>query len=246
VEVVTHNSGHILGSTMFHLTTPTGTVAYTGDLNCVDTLVSEAAEPLECDTLIIESTYGSPDLVLPPRHQTYKRMVEWTLRQLRDGFTPAFNVYSAGKAQEIIKMLNDFTAVPIVADGRILKVNKVYERSRIPLKADGQLESSSHNNDGGVVLVSSWRNRSPSMNGRVKPAVATGWAVKFNYKCASFPLSSHADFRQLLAYVKAVKPKKVYTCLGFSEELASAIRRRLGIDASTIPRLNEATLMEHQ
>ncbi|MFQ5999061.1 MAG: MBL fold metallo-hydrolase, partial [Candidatus Bathyarchaeia archaeon] len=108
-RVSMHNSGHIPGSTLFEVEGSEESIVYTGDLNCIDTVLTKAADRVQCDTLIIESTYGRPDFVFPLRHEVYKNVVEWVIGQVRKGKTPAFYVYAVGKAQEIIKALNDFT-----------------------------------------------------------------------------------------------------------------------------------------
>jgi len=68
-KVFVYNSGHILGSAMFKIETSEGTVLYTGDLNCVDTLITSAANNVQCDILIIESTYGNSGFVFPSREK---------------------------------------------------------------------------------------------------------------------------------------------------------------------------------
>ena len=60
IEIEALNSGHMVGSAQFKISTTEGVILYTGDLNNVDSLIVEAAEPVDCDLLIMEATYGKP------------------------------------------------------------------------------------------------------------------------------------------------------------------------------------------
>ena len=76
--------------------------------------------------------------------------------------------------------------------------------------------------------------------------MATGWALdgsaKYQYGCdAAFPLSDHADFPDLLAFVDQVQPKLVYTLHGFAKEFATTLRAR-GIEAWAIGQQNQLDL----
>ncbi len=230
-EITAYNAGHILGSTLYSVDTGESTIIYTGDINCVDTLVTKAAEEIPCDVLVLESTYGRPDLLFPPRGQIYRDIIEWVVSKVREGVTPTFYVYPVGKSQEIIRVLNHFTKIPVIVDPRIAKVNRVYSRSRI--KLDATVEDGCPNQPRpGCIMVKPYQSFNPSaLEPGMIPVMASGWAVRFRYRNMIFPLSSHADFYQLMNYITRVKPKMVYTSYGLSDEFAGHIRRRLGVEA---------------
>ena len=74
--------------------------------------------------------------------------------------------------------------------------------------------------------------------GKVRTAILTGWAVdsncRYRYRCdAAFPLSDHADFPDLVEFVKQVRPKKVYTLHGFAADFAQHLRQ-LGFEAHSL------------
>jgi hypothetical protein len=76
-------------------------------------------------------------------------------------------------------------------------------------------------------------------------AVATGWAVRQAFrKYTSFPLSSHADFDQLMRFVVTANPKVVYIFTGYTDVLAAQIERRLGIKAGPLPVLSQTKLLD--
>ncbi|RLI33459.1 hypothetical protein DRO53_05320 [Candidatus Bathyarchaeota archaeon] len=233
-QVEAFNSGHIFGSSGFLVEAGGVTVAYTGDLNFTGSLLTEPAQPVECDILVLEATYGSPQYCFPPRSSVYGRIVRWVVEEASKGRLPAFYVYPVGKAQELISLLNRYTRLQVYVHPKIAKVNRAHQAFEVKLEAEtlGEAEPK----PGEAVLVYPRSSLTYPRPRRVSPALATGWAVRYQWKgLEAFPLSSHADFTQLLEYVKASKPKKVYTCYGFSRILASAIRRRLGLSAEPLP-----------
>ena len=66
-------------------------------------------------------------------------------------------------------------------------------------------------------------------------------AIYQNRCDAAFPLSDHADFPDLLAFVAKVQPKVVYTLHGFAKEFAATLRAR-GIEAWALGQQNQMDL----
>lgn len=231
VEVEVLNSGHILGSAQFRVVTPEKVLLYTGDINCVDTLVTEAADWEPCDEAVMEATYGDPSYIFPERNLVYANMVKWATRKVKEGKIPAFRAYAVGKAQEIIKLFNLYTRVPVVSDLKVAKVNEAYLRARVPLNYGRSLRLGGKESP--FIYVSS----NPRASGRrfVK-AVATGWALRAWGEEGAFPLSSHADFNQLMDYVERIKARKVHLFTGQSR-IQSYLRRKLKVEAGPLPPL---------
>jgi len=220
---------------------------YTGDINCVNTLTTSAAEVTQCDTLIIEATYGHPAYVFPRREDTYVDIVKWAVSQIRMGRTPVFHVYSAGKAQEIIRLFNLFTRVTVVSHPVISQISETYRSNSLELDyLDAKTDEGERAvKSGGCVCVT------PSSTGfgklrRTVHAIVTGWAVRYTPRSVdmAFPLSSHADFLQLMSHVKHARPKQVYTIYGFQDTLADFIWRKLRIRARPITTIGQRQLKE--
>jgi len=97
-------AGHILGSAMLHLTRKSdgGTLLYTGDYKLRQGLSSERCELQQADTLIMETTFGLPQLRFPPIAETVAQMLKFVQETLEDGGIPVLLGYSLGKAQEIL------------------------------------------------------------------------------------------------------------------------------------------------
>lgn len=228
------DAGHVLGSSQFHVEADGLSVTYTGDINTCETLVSKPAETLECETLVIESTYGSPSYIFPPREELYGEILGWISRCVSAGDIPAFRCYSIGKSQEIMRLVNEYTSLPVVVGNTVAAASRVYMEMGVGMRfvPAGSWEGVEVLRDGGCVYIDSVRRR-PFSSRRVRWAIATGWALSqaFPEYEKAFPLSSHADFRGLIRFVGEVGPKKVYTLHGFAKTLASNLRR-LGYDAS--------------
>ena len=69
-----------------------------------------------------------------------------------------------------------------------------------------------------------------------KRLAVSGWAIDSGYKARlgvdeAFPFSDHADFNDLMSFVKACEPEMVITHHGFADSLAYEIKARLGIEA---------------
>jgi Cft2 family RNA processing exonuclease len=175
-------------------------------------------------------------------------MVTWALNCVNKEIIPVFQVYSTGKAQEVNKIFNTFTKLPVVVTPSIAKVNKAYEKNNIALSYccsntdEGQaLLNKKHC----VFLSSKFSNDLPKNS--FLTAAATGWAYTSwtNKYDAAFPLSGHADFKQLVNYAKNVNPKKVLTLHGFKDEFAAYLTKNVGINAQPITASMQKQLFEY-
>jgi putative mRNA 3-end processing factor len=245
-EILTLNAGHMLGSAQFQVITPDHKYVYTGDLNCVNTLTTEAAEIPECDTLIIEATYGDPSFIFPRRERTYARIVNWALREVKNGRMPTFHVYSSGKSQEIVRLFNVYTKLPVVCASVVGRANEAYNEAGVDLSfveaetAEGRRLL----RKGSCVYVTTTGSNS-SVPSHASEAMATGWAVRFvSGSYASFPLSSHAGFDQLVKYVAKTAAKRVYAFTGYSELISEHLRRELKVEAGPLPLLSQRSILD--
>ena len=246
VEIILHDAGHILGSAQFQIKTPFGTVIYTGDINLLETLTTKSAAITDCDILIMEATYGDPFYAFPDREDTYGNIISWVIRQIRENHIPIFQVYSVGKAQEVIALLNDFTSLPVVVDPPIARASHIYSKysHKLVFLDSSEEESQELLRHGNCAYLISNANNSPfPMERKVARCMVTGWALRFKTSNGAFPLSSHADYPHLIDYVKEVNPSRVYTCFGSPEVLAQHIRRECKIAARPLPTMEQTSLM---
>jgi len=244
-EITTLNAGHMLGSCQFKIVTPKFTAIYTGDINCVDTLTTKAAEHGSCDYLIIEGTYGHPSYLFPRRSTMYADIVKWALTEIENGRIPIFQVYSSGKPQEIVRLFNVYTKIPVVCAPSIARANAVHNTSGLQLDyLDASMpEGKEALRAGGCIYITA--SRSDHAPRKASRAVTTGWALKQAFRrSTSFPLSSHADYHQLMRFVAAVNPKRVYVFTGYADVLSRQIEREMDISADPLPVLTQTKLLD--
>lgn len=128
IRLTLHNAGHILGSSLVHLHIGKGlhNIVYTGDFKYGYTqlLAPAASQFPRVETLIMESTYGGPDNISPPRLETEAEFVEIANHILKNGKV-IIPVPAVGRAQEILMVINNYmesgelTEVPIYIEGMI-------------------------------------------------------------------------------------------------------------------------------
>jgi len=231
IEVISHNAGHVLGSTFYEVITPDGNIIYTGDLQCKDSFTLKGAEPVPCDILVIESTFGSESFRFPDRNTVAQEMVRWALRTIKNGKIPAFKADSLGNAQEVIKAFNLYSKLPVLVHWRIAQISEIYRAEGQSLRfLDARTDEATEIASSGECIFTTPKNVNLMSNPELEPTLVSGWALWTKRK--AFALSDHADFSQLMEFVDACKPKTVLTCLGkFKESFANQVEKRLGIEA---------------
>lgn len=230
-------AGHVLGSAQLRVTRDGVALGYTGDLCTQPTDAAEPAEVMACDVLVLESTFGAPRYVFPPKAEVLAAIRRFVDDALSDGVTPVLLGYALGKAQEILKHLCD-RGYRCLAHPTIHGVNQVYEACGVSLPGVRALGPEGAG-PGEVVVCPPHLARSAAMRGvkRRRTAVLTGWALDggagFRGVDAAFPLSDHADFPSLVAYARATGAGRVYTVHGRADAFAQALRRE-GIRAEPL------------
>ncbi len=245
-KISLHNSGHILGSAQV-LVEGTKTVAVSSDFKMQDSIIQKGAFPLKCDILVVESTFGLPTYSFPKREEVYREIGSFVKKKSRQGFVVLAG-YSLGKAQELTKVVNEYTKeIPLVHDS-IFKNNKVYERNGVKLGDYLELNHNLHESNV-LIMPPSLVNHNLlqvleySLHKKVYSAMATGWESRNGFD-EIFHLSDHADFQQLMEYVKQAEPKLVITMHGSEREFASYVQRRLGIAARPLGEKGQKTITE--
>ncbi|HYA70939.1 MAG TPA: MBL fold metallo-hydrolase [Thermoplasmata archaeon] len=123
IEVEFTPAGHIPGASMV-LYRGEKDVLFTGDLQTIPTHLVGAAEPLECDVLVMESTYSGREH--PDRRETERKFrdkIDETIQRGGKAIVPAFAV---GRAQEVLMALAS-AGFETYLDGMARSVNEIYE-----------------------------------------------------------------------------------------------------------------------
>jgi DNA ligase-1 len=245
-EVTLHPAGHIYGSAQFHARLPDhGSLLYTGDFKLRRGLSAEPCATPRADVVIMETTFGLPRYVFPPTEQVVAEIVGFCQQALHDDAVPVLFGYSLGKSQEILQALGR-AGLPVMLHPEVLRMTQVYEGLGMnfpPYRLFDAFECAGH-----VVLCPPQAAGSSFLRKieHRRTAMITGWAMdpgaQFRYQCdAAFPLSDHADFADLLAFVARVQPQRVFTLHGFAREFAQTLRER-GVEAWALGMDNQLEL----
>jgi Cft2 family RNA processing exonuclease len=235
-------AGHIFGSAMIKIEVEGCSLLYTGDFKLRRSLSAELCEPQPADILIMESTFGRARYRFPPAEEVMRAIIRFCRATLDKGETPVLYVYSLGKSQELLCGLAE-AGLPIMVHSAIYELTRIYEEfGHCFPKYD---LFSANEAQGKVLLCPPGANMLRDLAG-LRSAIMTGWAVDSSCRYlsrtdAAFPLSDHSDFPDLLALVKAVSPRKIYTVHGFAAEFACTLRE-LGYDACAPGQAEQLTL----
>ena len=136
MRLTLHNAGHILGSSILHLHIGEGlhNVVYTGDYKYARTMLLEAAvtEFPRVETVITESTYGSPNDIMPSRveaEELLTAVINETLEQKGKVLIP---VPAVGRAQEIMLVIDGYMRrglmkeAPVFIEGMISEATAIH------------------------------------------------------------------------------------------------------------------------
>jgi len=136
IRITLYNAGHILGSAMVHLHIGNGlhNLLYTGDLKFGRTQLLEPAvtEFPRLETLMIESTYGGKDNMLPTRIECEKQLEEVLKATIKKSGKILIPVLGVGRAQEVILVVESLIRsgaienIPVYIDGMVWDVTAIH------------------------------------------------------------------------------------------------------------------------
>jgi len=229
-------AGHILGSAQLYYESGGTSLLYTGDFRTGPSRTAESFIYHSCDILIMETTFGNPKYVFPPRKKTETELLALIREKLKKGITPVVFVYPLGKAQEVLHLLSH-AKIPVAVHPAILRYVAVYEKLGVKF---GDFTGLKKNRDLGQVLLMPTMFRKSKYLDSIENKFTmylSGWAMDA-YAPHHFgvdqviPYSDHADFQELLNFVDHVHPQIVYCTHGFSG--FTGILRDRGFDARSL------------
>ena len=236
VEVEAHDAGHVLGSVQFEIIAHDENLVYASHVNFTDTLTSRAAEVAPCDTLILEGTFPATPQTLPARESVIADIVKWALECVRERRVPTFATDPIGIAQELVRVFNTWTELPVIVHPRIARISQVYANSGVGLRYvdAGSEEAKALIGDAKCVVLIP-RRFDATRYGEFRIATVTGWPTEAEKTAGKvFILSDQADLEQLLRFVKETRPKTLLTFRGGSKVLAELVSKRFGIMARVL------------
>jgi len=241
-QITLLKADHILGAAQVLVENSVGNrVAYTGDFRV------DGTEPLmDCDTLVVEATYGSPWFKRSFKVNIKELLVSMVEERLRQGTVYVFGYY--GKLQEVMQILRRAdVCVPFVMPERVFHVSEICEAHGMQV-GDFTLSTAKEGKellDKDLPCVAFYHmNTRQKVGLRSSRICVSGW--EFRSPCRQIgekehlvALSDHSDFNGLLDYVERSKPKRVVTDnyrVNHGVTLAKEISKRLGIPAIAMPK----------
>jgi Cft2 family RNA processing exonuclease len=231
-------AGHVLGSAQALVETDAGRLLYSGDFKLRPGRAAEAIEVPQADVVVMETTFGRPRYQFPPTEEVVRDIHAFCEQTVAAGAVPILFGYALGKSQELLAQLADCT-LPLVMHPSLREMVAIYEAFGVRFPAY-QLWEPGLDVAGHVVLCSTGARRSLLIHElpRKRTAHVSGWALdrraawRFGAD-ACFPLSDHADYDELLEYVRLTGARQILTVHGFAAEFAQDLRLR-GFNASAV------------
>jgi Cft2 family RNA processing exonuclease len=228
----------VLGSAQALVETGEGRLLYSGDFKLRPGRAAEPIEVPQADLVVMETTFGRPGYVFPPTEQVMGDVGDFCRRALAEGAVPILFAYALGKGPELLAQLEG-CGWELVLHPSLFEVVKICETLGVTFPPHRRwVEGASL--DGCVLIAPPGAARGSALASlpRRRTAYVSGWAAdrsaRYRYGVdACFPLSDHADYPDLLEYVRRTGARRVYTLHGFAEEFAQDLRL-LGYDAQSL------------
>lgn len=237
VKVSFHPAGHIIGSAQIRLEYKGYIVVFSGDYKTQPDFITTPFEPVKCHEFITESTFGLPIYKWKSEEELQQDLQDWIVQNQQNNRTSVFLGYSLGKAQRIMKLVENVEEIYV--HSAIHKLNKAIENSGITLPTTKLLTTDFKKTDiqnkivilPPALLGSKMIKKIPN----AATAICSGWMqIRGNRRWkgvdAGFAVSDHADWDGLLSAVKATEAEKVYVTHG-SQAVFSKYLNEIGIEA---------------
>ena len=238
VAISYHPAGHIIGSAQIRVAFEDQVWVCTGDYKLADDGVSQPYEPVPCDHLITESTFGMPIYKFPAFADVYADINAWWRSNAAEGMNTVLLSYALGKAQNILAHL-DTQIGDIYLHGAVANTNEAL--AQVGYTFPGQRLSADIDRAsirGALIIAPPSALDTPWMR-RLKPyrsAMCSGWmqlrgARRRRNVDKGFVLSDHCDWNQLQQAIQLMQPKQVYVTHGYEQAFSRWVEEAYRIPA---------------
>lgn len=238
VKISLHPAGHIPGSAQIRLEYKGEVAVVSGDYKLESDGLTEAFEPVRCNTFVTESTFGLPIYKWKSQLEIFNDINNWWRRNKENGKASVICGYSLGKAQRILFNV-DRTIGKIFGHGAVTMVNELMINDGMNLPSIERVTSALSKRDfaGSLIIAppsaigNSWLKKfEPYSLGN-----ASGWmnvrgAKRRQALDIGFALSDHADWDGLNKAVKETGAEKIYATHGYTSVFVKWLREN-GYDA---------------
>lgn len=238
-----HPAGHILGSGQIRVESRGEVWVVTGDYKNAPDVSCETFEPVSCDTLITESTFGLPVYQWPESSKVFAEVNQWWQQNQSDGLTSVLFAYSLGKAQRVLCGL-DTSIGPIGVHGAVDGILPFYRAAGrpIPETVKASAETRDQLRGKGLIVAPGSAQNTPWIR-RFAPyslAFASGWMqVRGSRRRRAldrgFVLSDHVDWQGILDTIEATGASRVGVTHGYAAPLMRWLKEEKGLDAFEVP-----------
>jgi uncharacterized protein len=136
MRITFYNSGHIIGGAMVHLHIGNGlhNLLYSADIKYMHSrLLAPAVTKFpRLETLMLESTYGGKDCIMPSRKDTEDELAGIIVKTVERGGKVLVPVLGSGRAQEIMLIIESLVRegkmpeVPVWVDGMVWDITAIH------------------------------------------------------------------------------------------------------------------------
>jgi Cft2 family RNA processing exonuclease len=240
--VTLHPAGHMLGSAQLHLEHGGTSLLYTGDLKLRQPGGRPATHVPRADVLVMESTYGRPHFRFGDPDSTVEAIARWCRLALDSRVTPVLLCHALGKTEEVMLALAPY-GFTFALEKRCVPCAQAYVMAGRPLPEWIELDGEA---GGRVVIAPPVGKDEVRRLGRYRTALVSGWAKDTAFARlfgadATFDLSDHCDFDELMEVVELSGADQVYTVHGYTEDFARHLRKR-GVRASALEATEQLAL----
>ncbi|TMF68511.1 MAG: hypothetical protein E6I13_11210 [Chloroflexi bacterium] len=227
-KVTLYPAGHMLGSAQLHFEHEGTSVLYTGDIKLRQPGGAPPTHVPRADVLILESTYGRPHFRFGDPDSTVEAIARWCRLALDSRATPVLLCHALGKTEEVMLALAPY-GFEFALEKRCAPCARDYAAAGRSLPSWVELDGEPA--PGHVVIAPPSGKDEIRRLGRYRTALVSGWAKDADFARlfgadATFDLSDHCDFDELVEVVERSGADQVYTVHGYTEDFARFLRRR--------------------
>jgi len=229
VQVTFYSAGHILGSAMVLMEYQGTRYLYTGDYKLQADSTCPAAQLVEADVLITETTFADPNVRHPDTEQEIIKLNSSNHNVL-------LGAYALGKAQRLIQLINMHCPQrSVYLHHSMLGITKIYEDFGF---APGRYEPYNRKlmkmpEKGFVYIVPPLTFDSYFRAKGVLRVFASGWERLQIKNDLELYISDHADWNDILKSVEIVKPREIWTLHGNGAHLKQYFSDKLPVKILT-------------
>ena len=233
IKITAYDAGHCVGSLQFLIEINDRKIVYTGDFCLENRMGFNRGNVIPCTDLIIDTTYFDKKYQFPPRNQTYTDLLKWINLRLIDQNQKQLIIFGRrlGTCQELTSLLNFSSLkhqhkIKIYTHPLVYRVNNIhsdyyeslgdYEYLKNPMAGKTEFGTKSSNNLKSIFIAPYFLSYKKQIN-KMFPShdldnlgVITGWSLNKRFYIKGFPLTSHADYNQIMYYKSKSGAKEVY------------------------------------